>query len=227
MQSGVAMVLWGGGGLKRVEEYDPVTDTWTKKADMPTGRFALPTSSSAVDGKIYVIGGCTSMTTAVSTNEEYDPAADTWTTKADMPAARCLLSTSAVNGKIYVIGGSTTAWPWEHYSTVEEYDPASDLTGVEERSGATVVPSGYALSQNYPNPFNPSTTIEFSVPHSSYVTLKVFSLLGEEVATLASQNLAVGSYRVDWNARGVASGVYLYRLVAGSFVDTKKLLLIK
>ena len=89
------------------------------------------------------------------------------------------------------------------------------------------VPTEYSLTQNYPNPFNPSTTIEFSLPRSSYVTLKVFSLLGEEVATLAGQNFAAGSYRVDWNAKGVASGVYLYRLLAGSFVETKKLLLLK
>jgi hypothetical protein len=104
--------------------------------------------------------------------------------------------------------------------------PLSEMiTSVEQTSAQR--PERFALHQNYPNPFNPSTTIEFSVPRSSYVTLKVFSLLGEEVATLASQNLAVGSYRLDWNARGVASGVYLYRLVAGSFVDTKKMLLLR
>jgi hypothetical protein len=100
-------------------------------------------------------------------------------------------------------------------------------TPVEENLMESVVPKAYVLSQNYPNPFNPTTTIEFSVPRSSYVTLKVFSLLGEEVATLASRDFTVGSYRVHWNAEGVASGVYLYRLVAGSFVETKKLLLIK
>ncbi len=88
-------------------------------------------------------------------------------------------------------------------------------------------PKEYTLSLNYPNPFNPATTIEFSLPNAGYVSLKVLNLLGEEVATLASRDFTVGSYRVDWNARGVASGVYLYRLVAGSFVDTKKMLLLR
>jgi alpha-glucosidase (family GH31 glycosyl hydrolase) len=99
------------------------------------------------------------------------------------------------------------------------------LMGVISEQSALA--SSYKLAQNYPNPFNPSTTIEFSLPRSSYVTLKVFSLLGEKIATLADNDFAAGSYRVDWNAKSVASGVYLYRLVAGSFVETKKMLLLR
>ncbi len=90
-------------------------DTWTTKADMPTGRFYL--STSTVNGKIYVIGGVG----GTSTVEEYDPARDTWTTKTSMPTARYGHSTSVVNGKIYVIGGPALL-PWQ----VEEYDPATD-----------------------------------------------------------------------------------------------------
>jgi photosystem II stability/assembly factor-like uncharacterized protein len=101
------------------------------------------------------------------------------------------------------------------------------ITGIKEEKKSTIVPNKFSLFQNYPNPFNPSTTIEFSLPRSSYVTLKVFNLLGQEVATLTGQNFTAGSYSVEWNAKGVASGVYLYRLVAGSFVDTKKMLLLK
>jgi hypothetical protein len=104
--------------------------------------------------------------------------------------------------------------------------PLSEMiTSIEQTSAQ--LPEKFVLYQNYPNSFNPSTTIEFSLPHSSYVTLKVFSLLGKEVATLACQNFTAGSYKVDWNAKSVASGVYLYRLVAGSFVGTKKMLLLK
>jgi N-acetylneuraminic acid mutarotase len=89
--------------LPTVEEYDTMTDTWTKKADMLTPRFAH--SISVVNGKIYVIGGWIEW--AISTVEEYDPAMDTWTKKADMLTPRGYLATSApaVNGKIYVIGG--------------------------------------------------------------------------------------------------------------------------
>ncbi|MHC4594939.1 MAG: Kelch repeat-containing protein [Planctomycetota bacterium] len=99
-------------GLSTVEEYDPATDTWTNKADMPTGRTYL--STSVVHGRIYAIGRARAV-------EEYDPATDTWTRKADMPTTRSGLATSAVNGKIYAIGGWTGSSTI--LSTVEEYDP--------------------------------------------------------------------------------------------------------
>jgi hypothetical protein len=94
-------------------------------------------------------------------------------------------------------------------------------------SQQSAVVKDFALRQNYPNPFNPSTKIEFSVPKSTFVTVKVFNLLGEEVATLASQELNAGRYTVDWNANNAPTGVYFYRLTAGSFVDTKRMMLMK
>jgi hypothetical protein len=84
------------------------------------------------------------------------------------------------------------------------------------------------LLQNYPNPFNPNTTIEFDLPKTSEVTLKIFNILGEEVATLVSDRLAAGSYSYKWfRPAGIASGVYLYRLEAEGFVQTKKMILMK
>lgn len=100
--------------VSTVEEYDSVSNTWTKKTDMPTTWYY--SSNSVVNGKIYVIGGL-----AV---QEYDPVSDTWSKKADMPTVRGGLSTSAVNGKIYAIGG------WQNgivpTSAVDEYDPVAD-----------------------------------------------------------------------------------------------------
>jgi predicted GH43/DUF377 family glycosyl hydrolase len=85
----------------------------------------------------------------------------------------------------------------------------------------------FELGQNYPNPFNPITNIEFRIPNSEFITLKVYNLLGEEVATLLSASLLPGSYRYEWDASGLASGVYLYRLEADSFVQTRKLILLR
>jgi len=97
--------------------------TWTKKADMPTARLGLTTST--VNGKIYAIGGGYSIDgTAFRTVEEYDPATDTWTRKADMPTRRYFHSASVVNGKVYVIGGAVAEKVTTQ--TVEEYDPATD-----------------------------------------------------------------------------------------------------
>lgn len=89
------------------------------------------------------------------------------------------------------------------------------------------IPTVFSLAQNYPNPFNPTTTMEFALPKSCRATLKVYDLLGKEVATLVDENLPVGVHKAQWNASDVASGVYFYRLQAGSFVETKKLLLLR
>jgi hypothetical protein len=92
-------------------------------------------------------------------------------------------------------------------------------------------PAGFVLSQNYPNPFNPTTVISYQLPVNSQVTLKVYDVLGKEVATLVNGEMKAGSYTVPFNTNtgtsGLSSGVYLYRLEAGSFVSTKKLILMK
>ncbi len=85
----------------------------------------------------------------------------------------------------------------------------------------------FALAQNYPNPFNPSTKIKYSIPEVSKVNLTIFNLLGEKVATLVNEVKSAGSYIVDFNASNLASGVYLYKLQAGSFMQTHKMLLLK
>jgi parallel beta-helix repeat protein len=89
------------------------------------------------------------------------------------------------------------------------------------------IPGSYMLSQNYPNPFNPSTTIEFTLPNHEFVTLKVYNILGEGVATVVSEKLMAGKYEYNWNAIGLASGVYFYKLETGKFAQTRKMLLIQ
>jgi hypothetical protein len=90
------------------------------------------------------------------------------------------------------------------------------------------VPTVYSLSQNYPNPFNPSTKIEFALPKAEFVTLKIYDVSGREVSTLANEKLAPGKYTVTFNNESnLSSGVYFYRMTAGNFIDTKKMMLIK
>jgi hypothetical protein len=88
-------------------------------------------------------------------------------------------------------------------------------------------PETFSLTQNFPNPFNPSTRINYQLPTINHVTLKVFDILGREVATLVNEVNRPGVYSVQWNASGVASGVYFYRIEAGSFVETRKLVLLR
>ena len=93
---------------------------------------------------------------------------------------------------------------------------------------STEVPNSYSLMQNYPNPFNPSTTIRFAIPKDARVTIKVYDVMGREVATvLDNQKVSVGTNEVSFNANGLASGIYFYTLQSNDFRDTKKMMLIK
>ncbi|MGA9407733.1 MAG: LamG-like jellyroll fold domain-containing protein [Bacteroidota bacterium] len=99
-------------------------------------------------------------------------------------------------------------------------------TGIVDRSNV-VAPSQFALAQNFPNPFNPTTTIRFAIPSPGFVTLKVFDVLGREIATLIQERVAAGEYSVPWNAARCASGVYYYKLEAANVVLVKKMILLR
>jgi hypothetical protein len=88
-------------------------------------------------------------------------------------------------------------------------------------------PLKFNLLQNYPNPFNPSTTIEFTLPKSEFVELKIYNIIGKEVANLVSVQLNVGNHSYTWDATGFASGVYYYRIKAGNLVETCKMIYLK
>jgi hypothetical protein len=113
--------------------------------------------------------------------------------------------------------GFYKAWDYDNHR------PANPTGVVDERGFARE----FALSQNYPNPFNPSTRIQYSVPTASFVTLKVYNLLGQQVASLVDERKESGTYRVTFDASHYPSGVFFYRITAGSFVSTKKMLLMK
>ncbi len=83
------------------------------------------------------------------------------------------------------------------------------------------------MIQNFPNPFNPSTTIYYSIPELSFVTLKVYDVLGNEIVTLVNEEKSIGTHTIEFDATALPSGIYFYRIQAGSFVETKKMVLMK
>jgi hypothetical protein len=101
----------------------------------------------------------------------------------------------------------------------------TNVTGIS--TNKSNVPTSFSLEQNYPNPFNPTTTISFSLPSKSFVSLKVFDITGREVATIVSEEMSSGTYSRLWNAANVSSGIYFYRIQTGSYTQTKKLVLLK
>jgi len=88
-------------------------------------------------------------------------------------------------------------------------------------------PTQMALHHNYPNSFNPTTTIRFDLPRSSFVTLKIFDILGREITTLVNESRSPGAYTAEWNGKDFASGIYFYRIEAGDYKETRKLVLQK
>lgn len=113
-----------------------------------------------------------------------------------------------------------------NYAHRDELIQYNTLTSIDEKS-RSMGPTGFALEQNYPNPFNPATTISFSLPSQSFVSLKVLDALGRELSTLLADELPAGNYSRRWNAATLPSGVYFYRLQACSFTETKKAILLR
>jgi hypothetical protein len=102
----------------------------------------------------------------------------------------------------------------------------SGIVGVKEE-GTSITPSSIILIQNYPNPFNPITRINYSIPDRSFVSLKVFDVLGNEVAKLVDEFTFAGEYQIEFESNGLTSGIYFYQLKAGSYIETKKMILMK
>ena len=119
------------------------------------------------------------------------------------------------------VGNSTVAMKLDNI-VMHEHDFGTPVVRKSE-----VLPSRYSLLQNYPNPFNPTTTISFALPKKSIVSLKIYDVIGKEVATVVNTQLESGYYSYVWNATSIPSGMYFYRLQAGSFTETKKLVLLR
>jgi hypothetical protein len=116
-----------------------------------------------------------------------------------------------------------TLWGVRANGAITRYgDPILGVTPI-----ATTVPDNFSLGQNYPNPFNPTTNIKFALPQSGLVTIKVYDLLGKEIATLVNEVKNAGSYVVDFNTSTLASGVYFYKMEVNGFREVKRMTLIK
>ncbi|MDZ7262317.1 MAG: SBBP repeat-containing protein [candidate division KSB1 bacterium] len=125
------------------------------------------------------------------------------------------------SGNVYVTG-SSYGIGWSVYTTIKYLQTSVSVEQKEQDR-----PNSYQLSQNYPNPFNLTTTIHYAIARPGQVTLKIFNPLGQEVATLVNEVKPAGEYELHWNPGGLPSGVYMYQLQAGEFIETKKLILLK
>jgi len=118
-----------------------------------------------------------------------------------------------------------TDWLAQRSAEYAAFDAA--LNGTDAVDNPSELPGKFELGQNYPNPFNPTTTISFTLPHAGHAMLKVFNAIGQEVASLVNGNIAAGEHQVQFNASGLSSGVYFYRLTSGDLTQVKKMSLVK
>jgi|WetSurMetagenome_2_1015567.scaffolds.fasta_scaffold28100_2 trimeric autotransporter adhesin len=132
-----------------------------------------------------------------------------------------------LDGHAIPIAGITTDIDNDSRNLVTPDIGADEFIGPDDVENKSIFPTRYVLEQNYPNPFNPSTNLRYSIPQTSKVVIKVFDVLGNEIATLMDEEKSVGTYEVIWHAANLPSGVYFYQMKAGSFVETKKMLLLK
>ena len=149
----------------------------------------------------------------------------TWTSTDPTQPLTDFLLRELIKGRLYM-NAHTSANPGGEIRGQVDY--GSDVAGVTAvESIPDVVPASFTLEQNYPNPFNPATVIRYSLPVTSRLTLKVYNLLGQEVATLVNEEMKPGSYAVTWSANGMPSGMYFYRMSTTTFSQARKLLLLR
>ncbi len=206
------------------------------KFDTNTEAWTAFTSGFPADGAFYSITSMTHAGNTIfasglsilgnSTSIHYsDKGGESWT-EFDNTG---LPSPNAAGSNYHIAANSTNVF-YFYYGLFDPENrgvytaPHNALTSVEKNEG---LPENFNLSQNYPNPFNPSTKIQFSIPQSESVVLKIYNTLGEEVAELVNQNLSAGNYDYNFNASVLPSGVYFYSIQTGSFSEIKKMMLIK
>jgi len=134
---------------------------------------------------------------------------------------------SKQNNYVYIFNHLTNAWKFAANILGANLKKATADDEAGDDSDGKNIPTVYSLGQNYPNPFNPTTRIDFQLPEKKYVSLKIYDVQGNLVTTLVSEELDAGYHSAYWNAGGLASGVYFYHFVSGSYIATKRLLLLK
>ena len=135
-----------------------------------------------------------------------------------------LYSISSIDGRSYILGGYTDAIGAGEYDFLIIKTEPDYVTQIINQGGFT---QHYTLEQNYPNPFNPSTIIKYQISEMNFVSLKVYDVLGNEIISLVNEEKPIGSYEVKFEANDLPSGVYLYQLKAGKFIQSKKMTLLK
>jgi hypothetical protein len=222
----------GGVSARNVARFNTQTNTWSSLGTGSSNGVDSLVFALAVVGNEVVVGGEFRSAGGVSANgvARFNTQTNTWSTLGTGSSNG--VSIGGVSGGVYAlavsgnevyVGGRFISAGGVSAIGVARWN--SGTSRVEQLS--PTAPKTFLLEQNYPNPFNPSTTIRYQLPVASEVKLEVYDVLGKKIATLVNERQSAGSYQVVWNASGLSSGTYFYRLQAGTFVETKKMIMVK
>jgi hypothetical protein len=201
--------------------------------DLTDPGFLLPpTNQDSI--KAFLLGR---WLTGANINWGYDIASDVngvWPLNESLTYTNATLQKAGING--YPLGDLFHWFPTQYAqwkaqetaenTTINNWLTSGNITGVNDGK-VEMIPNEFSLGQNYPNPFNPTTTIDYTISRSGFVSLKVFNILGQEVAKIFEGNQQAGSFKVDFDASKLSSGVYLYRIESDGFSQSKKMILMK
>jgi hypothetical protein len=217
----------GGVSANRVARFNTLTNTWSSLGTGSSNGVNYWVNALAVVGNEVFVGGTFTQAGGVSANgvARFNTQTNTWSTLgtgSSNGVSGSVFALAVVGNEVFV-GGNFTSAGGVSANRVARWN--SGTSRVEQLS--PTAPKTFLLEQNYPNPFNPSTTIRYQLPVASEVKLEVYDVLGKKIATLVNERQSAGSYQVVWNASGLSSGTYFYRLQAGTFVETKKMIMVK
>jgi N-acetylneuraminic acid mutarotase len=209
------------------EIYNDSIQVWNYVADLNYARI----DHQAIllkNGNVLVVGGYYDMGQyARKETEIYHPGTNVWENSGETLYSRGGFTLTTLNDSTILLVGGVQGSIDSLSCELFRYNP-TDV----EKSTTNLEIHNYKFSQNYPNPFNPSTTIKYQLPEISFVTIKVYDILGREVATLVNEEKPAGSYEVQFNVAQVSrpeivSGIYFYQLKAGDYSETKKMILLR
>ncbi|MEJ5261861.1 MAG: T9SS type A sorting domain-containing protein [Ignavibacterium sp.] len=219
----------GGQTANRVARYDLTTGTWSPLGSGTSNGVSGGTVRAlAVSGNSIFVAGDFGLAGGQTANHvaRYDLGSGVWNVLAADFGTNNGVNNNCysllISGDNLFIGGWFVLTGGYQANRIVRYTETT--TNVNENGS---LPASFRLMQNYPNPFNPSTTISFTIPYSEFVALKVYDVLGNEVATIVNENLTAGTHSYNFDASNLTSGVYFYKLQAGNYKEVKKMLLTK
>jgi hypothetical protein len=230
-------------GLEVIPEIDGLYGFETTKLDEATKSVIIYTSDQSSHAGIRMLSSPMTTLSTIDWVDSYDTNdVDIWNW-TNTGTLQSSYTSSSADGIVTFIctdpqsvnSGETSTYYFAIGYSKTESEIISTLTEAETKYNSVFtsveqidqIPSGFSLSQNYPNPFNPATKINFSITQRDYVSLKVYNVLGQQVAELINKNMETGSYSVDFNAGNLPSGVYIYTLSSGSSKISNKMMLLK